>query len=887
MTVTPGARLGPYAIVAPLGAGGMGEVYRARDTKLDRDVAIKVLPAEVAQEPERLARFEREAKVLASLNHPGIAHLYGFETAAPDDGSTTHFLAMELVEGEDLAERLKRGPIAVDEALAISKQIAEALEEAHEKGIVHRDLKPANVKVTPDGKVKVLDFGLAKAWRPDDDPRSGSAPGLSQSPTLAPTGTAAGLILGTAAYMSPEQARGKPVDKRSDIWSFGALLFEMLTAERLFAGETVSDTLASVLKNEPDWTRLPSGTPPSVRRLLDRCLEGDARRRLQAIGEARIVLEGGASPEAAGSVDTPRPFPRMLPWAVAAAAVLAATWAFLGRGTPGSGTHPVLHFDVVFPADIEPIPALENGFAFSPDGRFVAMAGVRKGARWMFVRPLESAETLELPESGVGGAAFSPDSAQVAFLAGNRVVSVALADRQRTLVTPSADLAGGIAWGEAGIVFARNRALWIAPTGGAAPRALTTLDAARREVLHAGQVVLPGGRFVLFSSLTGEPGTERIEAVSALGGPRSVVVERATTPIWSPTGHLLFARDGAVLATDFDEPNARVRGVATPVLASGLLGTSVSGALGLRLASNGSLLFLPQNFHAQRVVSVGRDGSALALGLPRARYMNPRASPDGRRVMVNRDGVNLEAWNLERGTLARLTTAAPGTNFPVWNSDGSRIVYRRFNAPSWMSADGSSQAGEVPGGLANDYPTAAGPDPDSVIVTRIQPETVGDVFLLSLSGAFEPRSLIATRAYEGGAQLSPDGRWLTYASAESGQSEIHVRRYPALDRQWLVSEGGGFQPRWSANGREIYYRGGPTLTAVPFDGSGKEPVIGKPTALFKDEYDLGQGITIANYDVTPDGRFLLLRRDAQGGHLRIVLNWTEELKQILAKGGVR
>ena len=795
---------------------------------------------------------------------------------------------MELVPGEDLAERLKRGPIAVEEAIPIARQVAEALEEAHEKGIVHRDLKPANVKLTPDGKVKVLDFGLAKAWSPDGDKHSGSAPELSQSPTLAHTGTAAGLILGTAAYMSPEQARGKPVDRRSDVWSFGVLLFEMLTGERLFAGETVSDTLASVLKNEPEWTRLPAATPPSVLRLLHRCLERDARRRLQAIGEARIALEESASPEAAPAGDRAQPgsLTRLLPWAVAAAAALAAAWLLLARA-PGPGVLPVLHFDVVFPADIEPLPAIDNGFALSPDGRFVSMVGVKNGARWQFVRRLESAETLELPESGVGGAAFSPDSTQLAFLAGNRVVSVALADRQRTVVTSDADLGGGLAWGEAGIVFARNRALWIAPTGGAAPRALTTLDAARREVLHTGQLLLPGGRFVLFSSLTNEPGTERIEAVSIGGGPRSVVVERATTPTWSPTKHLLFARDGAVLAVDFDPQSARVRGVATPVLAAGLLGTSLSGALGLRLASNGTLLFLPQDFHAQRVVSVARDGAAVDLGLPRARYMNPRASPDGRRVMVNRDGLQLEAWNLERGTLSRLTTPAPGTNFPVWTSDGTRIVYRRFNSPSWTAADGSGQQGEVAGALANDYPTSAGPDPDSVLVGRIQPDTAGDVFLLSLSGAFEPRALIATRAYEGGAQLSRDGRWLVYAAAESGQSEILVRRYPALDRPWPVSEGGGFQPRWSADGREIFYRGGPTLTAVSFDGSKSEPVIGKPTALFKDEYDVGQGITVANYDVTPDGRFLMLRRDAQGGHLRIVLNWTEELKQLLAKGGVR
>ena len=884
MALSVGQNVGPYRITAPLGAGGMGEVYRATDPRLGRDVALKLLPEALAADPDRLARFEREAKVLASLSHPNIATLFGLEQV-----SGQRVLVMELVEGEDLAQRLRRGPIAVGEALEIAKQLAEALEEAHDKGIVHRDLKPANVKVTPEGKVKVLDFGLAKAWSPDDDTHSGSAPGLSQSPTLARTGTAAGLILGTAAYMSPEQARARPVDRRSDIWSFGVLLFEMLTGERLFAGETVSDTLASVLKNEPDWARLPAATPPTVRRVLLRCLERDTRRRLQAIGEARIALEEGGSAVAtpAGDRAQPSSLTRLLPWAVATAAALAAAWALLAKGTPGTGAHPVLHFDVVFPADIEPLPAIDNGFALSPDGRFVSMVGVKNGARGQFVRRLESAETLELPESGVGGAAFSPDSTKLAFLAGNRVVSVALADRQRTLVTPDADLGGGLAWGEAGIVFTRNRALWIAPTGGAAPRALTTLDVGRHEVLHAGQLLLPGGRFVLFSSLTNEPGTERIEAVSIGGGPRSVVVERATTPTWSPTGHLLFARDGAVLAVDFDPQSARVRGVATPVLAAGLLGRSLSGGLGLRLASNGTLLFLPQDFHAQRVVSVARDGAALALGLPRARYMNPRASPDGRRVMVNRDGMQLEAWNLERGTLSRLTTPAPGTNFPVWTSDGSRIVYRRFNSPSWIAADGSGQQGEVAGALANDYPTAAGPDPDSVLVGRIQPDTAGDVYLLSLSGAFEPRSLIATRAYEGGAQLSSDARWLVYASAESGQSEILVRRYPALDRPWPVSEGGGFQPRWSVDGREIFYRGGPTLTAVSFDGSKSEPVIGKPTALFKDEYDVGQGITVANYDVTPDGRFLMLRRDAQGGHLRIALNWTEELKQILAKGGVR
>ena len=539
---------------------------------------------------------------------------------------------------------------------------------------------------------------------------------------------------------------------------------------------------------------------------------------------------------------------------------------------------------MTFPADIEPVPYLDRGFALSPDGRMVAMIGVKNGARSLFVRRLESAEVLEITEPGVRGATFSPDSTKIALLGANsQVTSLSLVDRQRTVLASNADTSGGLAWGAAGIVFARNGALWIAPTGGGEPRSLTALDASRHEIVHTEPLLLLGGRSVLFSSLTTEPGTERIEAVSVDGGARRMVVERATTPVWSPTGHLLFARDGAVLATAFDEEALRLRGVATPVLPQGLVGTSRSGFVGLRLAANGTLLFMPEDFHAERLVSVAGDGSALTLDLPRGRYNNPRLSPDGHRVMVGSEFNHLETLNLERGTRAPLTTAAPGTGFCVWNRDGSRIVYRRFNSPFWTSADGSERQGEVKGAVTNDFPSAPGPDPDSVLVTRLQPETAADVFLLSLSGAFAPRPLLSSRAYEGGAQLSPDGHWLAYASNESGQFEIHVRRFPEIDRQWQVSEGGGTQPRWSATGREIYYRGGPTLTAVPFDGKAEEPMMGKPQALFRDEYDLGSGATIANYDVTPEGRFLMLRRDAQGGHLRIILNWTEELKRELAK----
>ncbi len=886
MSLSPGKRIGPYEVTGAIGAGGMGEVYRARDTKLNRDAAIKVLPAAFGQDADRVARLRREAQVLASLNHPHIASIYGLE-----ETNDALALALELVEGDDLGRRLAHGAIPVDEAVAYAKQVVDGLEAAHEKGIVHRDLKPANIKVTKDGDVKILDFGLAKAYGGDVG-QSGSDP--SQSPTMSRHGTEAGVILGTAAYMSPEQARGKPVDKRADIWAFGVVLFEMLTGRRLFAGETVSDTLAAVLTREPDWTMLPSSTPPGVRRLLTRCLERDSKKRLRDIGDARLDLEdvrdptGRAEPAGAPSLW------RALPWGLTAAAALVAAgllagWTLWGRTGLDTTAREVMHLDIAFPPDVEPIAQTTAGLGISPDGRTVLMVGVRDGVRRLFARRLDRAEASEVPgTSGANSGAFSPDGGSVAFIPGSgSITRVSLADQQRKVVTSGADLTGGLVWSPAGIIFGRGGALWIVSPEGSAPRALTVLDAARQEVVHDHPVVLPGERLVLFASLTTEPGAERIEAVSIDGGPRSVIVERATTPVWSPTGHLLFARDGALLAAAFDPHTATLRGAAVPVMPSGAVEALSFGDLGLWISSTGTLLYLPAGFTDQRVVSVARDGAALALDLPPGRYANPRISPDGRRLLVESGGNVIEALDLARGTRARLTAAAFGTLFSTWSADGNRVVFRRFNSPFWAKADGSGDAAPLPAAGVNDFPSSPGPDPDSVIVVRIRPETSGDVFLMSISGTFEPKPLIVTPAYEGGAQLSPDGRFLLYQSNASGQPEIYVRRYPALDRPWQVSEGGGGQARWSRSNREIYYRSEKRIVAVPMGASGAEPVFGKPTALFADEYDFGQGISIANYDVTPDGRFIMLRRGANGGKLRAVVNWTEELKQILASGGVR
>ena len=886
MALAAGTKLGPYEITAKLGEGGMGEVYRATDTKLDRQVAIKVLPEAFTQDPERLARFEREAKVLAQLHHPNIASIFGLE-----ESGGVRALVMELVEGQTLAQRLKDGALSVDESLAIARQIAEALEEAHEKGIIHRDLKPANINVMADGRVKVLDFGLAKALDPVGLSGTAlSASELAMSPTLTHDATQMGVILGTAAYMAPEQAKGQPVDKRADIWSFGVVLYEMLTGSKMFGGDTLTETLAGVLKSEIEFSRLPTNTPQAVRRLLRRCLERNPKNRLRDIGDLRLLLDDAGEDSVAGEPARPVTWLNgVLPWAIALLAALVAGWAFWGRGDQKTVPLEVVNLELGYPPDVEPVSGLGGGFAIAPDGRTVAMIGVRGGVRKLFLRRLDRTETTEIADSGgVNSVVFSPDNSSVAFIGTNTTITcLSLIDQQRKQVAAGVDLVGGLGWGLKGIYFVRDGALWTVSPQGGDPRTLTELDASRHEVMHVDPLELPGGRFVLFSSLTSEFGTERIEAVSLDDGRRSIVVERAATAIWSPTGHLLFGRDGAVMAVPLDAASATVRGAAVLVFPAGVVGTTRWGSLGLQLSGTGTLLSIPSDFEAKRVLSVGRDGAEMTVDLPTARYNSPRISPDGRRLSVERDGAVIEALDLVRGTHASLTSAARGTSFLTWTAGSERVVFRRLNVPTWAAADGSLQTGALPGGRINDYPSAPGPDPDSILVVRIQAATAGDIFLMSVRGAFPPKPLIVTPSYEGGPQLSPDGRWLLYQSNASGQAEVYVRRYPALDRVWQVSEGGGVQPRFSSDSREIYYRGGPRLMAVALDSKGAEPVFGKPQALFVDEYDFGQGLSIANYDVTTDGRFIMLRRGPQGGRLHTALYWTDELKRIVAAGGVR
>ena len=676
MPLAPGYTLAQYRITAALGAGGMGEVYRATDTKLAREVAIKVLPAELAQDAERLARFEREAKLLASLNHPNIAHVYGFESATLADGSSVHLLAMELVPGEDLAERQRRGAIPVDDAIAIAKQIAEALEEAHEHGIVHRDLKPANVKVTPDGKVKVLDFGLAKAW---EGPGAASSD-LSQSPTLAHTGTAAGLILGTAAYMSPEQARGRAVDKRADIWAFGVVLFEMLTGRRLFAGETVSDILASVLKEEPPWGELPPGLPLPLQRVLRRCLRKQPRDRFHDIADVRLELSEAPESEGRASETTPGSSwrGRILPWTLAFAAAAVAAWLGL-RASNGQPSAQTVVASILPPPGAEFL--VERGLALSPDGReLVFAARDDQGGSDLWLRRLDDPAARKLAGTQEGRAPFwSPDGRHVGFMASGKLKRIQL---ETGLVENLAELPGeGVsgAWSPSGeIVFSSwGNELKRVAAGGGVP---TALFPARNEVERVWPTFLPDGKRFLFLQRD-YADTSRLRQLrlgSLDAGLDQEVMSLNSNALYAPSGHLVWWQDGNLRAQRVDPQRLAVSGQSRVIAPGVQFNPSTGmGAFGL---SGTTLVYLEGGLLlGDELVRVSRSGEELGPVAPPGNYYRPRLSPDGARVAVDRsDETNrgdIWVYEIERGTGTRLSAAPEDESCPEWSPDGSRIAY--------------------------------------------------------------------------------------------------------------------------------------------------------------------------------------------------------------------
>jgi Tol biopolymer transport system component len=900
-----GQTLSHYRITAAIGAGGMGEVYRATDTALGRDVAIKVLPPEVAQDPERLARFEREAHLLASLNHPNIAAIYGLEEV----GEKT-FLALELVEGEDLKERLARGAIPLDEALEIAEQIAEALDEAHNKGIVHRDLKPANVKLTPDGKVKVLDFGLAKAWGGDAG-SGGSSIDLSQSPTLARTGTLAGVILGTAAYMSPEQASGKGVDKRADIWSFGVVLFEMLTGQSLFSGETASEVMASVIKEEPAWDRLPADCPPAVTRLLRRCLRKRPRERIQDIGDARLEIEeiragtaletGGASADVEEVRRSERRGRSRERWIWAVALVVAAGLAALGARfyfTQAPEARPPAHFVLDTPEDL--VFWNWSPVAVSPDGRHVAFVALSPGGdRQMWIRSLDSPEARALPGTvgADGGHFWSPDSTAIAFAAEGELRKLTLSGGTtlRLCALPAA-FDGGTWNAEGTIVFAAggpSARLYTVPQTGGEARPLTTRDESRGETSHHWPQFLPDGRRLLFGVGGGEDAGLHVLSLEVPGQRRRILPETARFQFVAPAS-LLFVRDGVLLVQRVDPRELVPRGEAIPI-ASSVAGFNQIPAWGwFSSSATGRVAWLSGQSGDARLEWVDREGRSLGtLGEP-SRYGQIVLSPDGKRVaaeITSGDG-QFDLWVIDvaRGVPSRLTTDAASERDPVWSPDGQEIVFssdaRGDQDLLRKGLQGSEPAAPLPGEIGRssgerDIAKEWCPEENTLLYKTVGAEGAA-LWALSLDGAGPPE-LLAKGFGVDHPHVSPDGRWLAYISNESGRYEVYVVPFRRRGERVRVSTDGGGQPHWRGDGKELFFLsldGG--LMAVDVRAEETGLTVGIPSTLIpvRDLRAIVQGPDFTDWGLSSDGQRFLVKRsiESRRERLHVLLDWPSLLK---------
>ena len=873
-----GETLSHYHITAKLGAGGMGEVYRAEDTKLGREVAIKALPAEMAEAPERVSRFRREAQLLASLNHPHIAAIHGVEESAG-----RLFLVLELVEGDDLSERLKRGPVPVEEALAIARQVAEALEEAHEKGVIHRDLKPANIKVTADGNVKVLDFGLAKAFAAD-----ASEPNHSHSPTFSMAATREGVLLGTAAYMSPEQAKGLAVDKRTDIFSFSCVLYEMLTGRQAFQGEMVSEILASVLAREPDLALVPPNLHPRLKELLGRCLEKNPKKRWQDVGDLRVEIEavladpkGLLVEEAVGARARLSPRAHTL-WALTSVAAIVLT-AFVARSLAPTPERPVKRF--VFDAGA-PLGGANPGsmVALSAHGSQLAYLAMEEGRQHLYLRPMDAYEGALIPETaGAYAPFFSPDGQWLAFFSGATVKKVQLPDgRPLNIVEVGATQAGGT-WGpdDTLVLGLRAAGLGRVSSSGGEIESLTTVDTEAGETEHDWPMWLPGGEAVVFTIIDGEDlENARLAVLSLETGERRILLdEEGYAPRYVGSGHLIYGRAGIVMAVPFDLRTLSVTG--TPVQILDDVHTKRIGAQSIAVSRDGSMAYVPGGSTVldRTLVWVDRNGGVSPVaGAPARDYQMARLSPDGRKVALEvRGGDNdVFIFDLARGTLTGLTTAGSSNRRPAWSPDGKQVSFRsRDGNMHWRAADGSGSIETLLERERSQNPADWSPD-GSALVFYEQAETVDTLVLQN--GEVTP--YLATPAHERAQAFSPGGRYLAYTSDESGRTEVYVRTFPDPDGgRWQVSTEGGSEPVWSPDG-ELFYRRGEAMISVRVQTE-QELVLGPQTELFTGAFFAAPlGLPAYDYDAGAD-RFLMIsdtRDTASFETIHLVLNWDEELK---------
>jgi serine/threonine protein kinase/Tol biopolymer transport system component len=894
-----GKTLAHYEITSQLGKGGMGEVFRAKDQKLGRDVAIKVLPQEFARDTDRVARFQREAKLLASLNHPNIAAIYGLE-----ESGGTSFLVLELVEGETLADRIKTGPIPVEESLKLALQIAEALEAAHEKGVIHRDLKPANIKVTPDGKVKVLDFGLAKAFAGEQADLN-----LSNSPTLSNAATQQGVILGTAAYMSPEQARGKTVDRRADIWAFGVVLYEMLTEKSLFGGDDVSQTLARVLERQPDFSALPPNLHPRIRLLLERCLEKDAKNRYHDIADVRVDIQkalgdpGGVFAQPVITAEPRMRLRQMLPW-LAAAVVLGAIiaglsfWKLMPIAPPKPNA--VIRLSHELPKDQQFGDLVDCDLAISPDGRQFVYAT----STGLYRRQMDELEARLI--AGTGGncqrPVFSPDGKWVAFSSApdNRLMKITISGGMPVNLADTVSV-GSIEWAaDNTLAYGQyGKGIMRISADGGTPEVVVKEE---KEVLAHPQI-LPDGKSVMFCSATSEP--SRIFVQSIKSGERKELF-KGVAARYLPTGHIVYILPNSnnLYAAPFSLDKLSVTGTALPVL-EGVF--SSGGILQYAISDSGMLVYILQTAHvspAQRsLVWVDREGKEEAIPAPANTYSNPKISPDGTRVSLTIESgrsQDIWVWHLVHKMMTRLTSDEIIDTVSLWSPDSKRIAFASNRNGTygvyWKAANGTGEIenlGTVPGRLI--IPNCWSHDGKILFLTEwfsVPPRF--DIGVLSLEGDRARKPLIQEKHSEAQPRISPNGRYIAYVSDESGQNQVYVRPFPEIDKgKWQVSPNGGDSPLWSPDGRELFYRSGDATMAVDVE---TEPAFSfkESRVLFRVPYVSyaarvwGQ-IENNPWDISPDGkRFLMMKRLQSTGEgageenprkINIVVNWFEELKQ--------
>jgi len=907
MTLHEGTKLGPYEILAPLGAGGMGEVYRAKDTRLDRAVAIKVLPEALARDPDRVARFQREAKVLASLSHPNIAAVHGFE-----EFEGKRFLVMELAEGETLAERLQRGPLPIRDALEIASLIAQGVEAAHEKGIIHRDLKPANVKVTAEGVVKVLDFGLAKALAGE-----ATATDIANSPTITVEHTRPGVVLGTAAYMSPEQARGRGLDKRTDIWSFGVVLYEFLAGTRPFVGETTSDLVARILERDPDWTSLPADTPPLVQLLLRRCLAKDRNRRLRDIGDARVDLETAltdptssglllAGAAIAGGARRPKRGVVLVAALLVPALLLGAGLGWRVRASRKSvSAPPVVRFNVDVPSPF----ALRigggsdlNSFSLDRSGTMLAFTAHAEGASRIFVRDFAAGEARSLPgtESGIGPF-FSPDGRWLGFFAGGKLMKVPLGGGPALTICDASAAGGGAAWLEDGtIIYGTPGGSGLMRVGdrGDSPIELAVAGQSRRsadgkqlllgfQTLHA----VPGADYILAGVWDGTTIEDyALVSVSLTDGTVRSVMHDGVDPYFVAPESLLFLRGSSIMAAPFDPLAAEVMGESVQVI-EGVISSKWADKALFAASVNGTLAYVPggRQGPGRRLIRVDAAGKSESL-MENAEAIvgGMRVSPDGREVIVTTMRRNIDLWsfNLARRSLTLVSNIGESWN-PVWAPDSQAIVFRQVIPEKPQSvvrkrADGSAVAEPVPIEGAGDIkPNSFSPDGTLLLVTLedVSPERRSYIALYRWGQPGPTEIVLGSAADEFDATFAPDGKHFAYISNETGRYEVFVRTLSDTGAKRQISQAGGHEPVWSRDGKKLFFLDHKdVMHAVSVDWDAG-PQFSAPEKLF-DTAGIATTDLWGVYDVLPDGGFVMVQPadwEKQAPRIHVVLNWREEL----------